>query len=195
MASAITNIVEYGRGMHQSLVSKSPESKSSAGDSIADESPYLAQSQSLDYVPSRNPVQKAKRYSPQHLESIAYMMASDSLSKRADGTKPKNISSWSPAKKPPARPTTNPANQQPHQNGRVHDATVETRHFAHVMAITGWKGESGNNPTMNICSPNQVKFRLHSSTTWQTGFITHPRSSTMMSQFEDEITFPDSEVV
>jgi hypothetical protein len=195
MASAITNIVEYSRGMHQSLVSKSPESKSSGADSISDELPYLAQSHSLDYVPSRNPVQKAKRYSPQHLESIAYMMASDSLSKRADDTKPRNISSWSLAKKPPARPTTTSPNQQPHQNGRVHDATVETRHFAHMMAITGWKGESRNNSTMNICSTNQAKFPLHSSTTWQTGFITHPRSSTMMSQFEDEITSPDSEVV
>jgi hypothetical protein len=195
VASAITNIVEYGRGMHQSLVSKAPESKSSAGDSISDESPYLAQSQSLDYVPSRNPIQKAKRYSPQHLESIAYMMASDSLSKRADGTKPTNISSWSPAKKPPARSATTSTTQQPHQNGRVHDATVETRHFAYMMVITGWKGESGNNYTINICSTHQAKFRLHSFTTWQTDFITHPRSSTMMSQFEDEIIFPDSEVV
>ena len=195
MASAITNIVEYSRGMHQSLVSKSPESKSSGADSISDELPYLAQSHSLDYVPSRNAVQKAKRYSPQHLESIAYMMASDSLSKRADDTKPRNISSWSLAKKPPARPTTTSPNQQPHQNGRVHDATVETRHFAHMMAITGWKGESRNDSNMNICIANQAQFRLHSSTTWQTGFITHPRSSTMMSQFEDEITSPDSEVV
>jgi hypothetical protein len=195
MASAITNIVEYSRGIHQSLMSKSPESKSSGGDSISDEPTYLAQSRSLDYVPSRNPVQKAKRYSPQHLESIAYMMASDSLSKRADGTKPRDISSWSPAKKPPARPITTSTNQQSHQNGRVHDATVETRHFVHMMAITGWKGESRNDSTMNICITNQAQFRLHSSTTWQTGFITHPHSSTMMSRFEDEITFLDSKVV
>jgi hypothetical protein len=146
-------------------------------------------------VPSRNPVQKAKNYSPQHLESIAYMMASDALSKRADGTKPKNISTWSSAKKPPARPTTTPINKQSEQNGRVHDATVETRHFVHMMAITGWKGEFRNDSTMNICSTNQAKFRLHSSTTSQTGFITRRRSSTMMSQFEDEIIFPDSAVV
>jgi hypothetical protein len=140
--------------MHQSLIYQSPESESSGEDSTSDDSPYLAQSTSLDHVPSRNPVQRAKRYSPEHLESLAYMMASETLSTRRDATKAQKAHSWSPSPKPPTLRLAASPTKPPHQNGRVYDATIETRHFAHMMVITCLKGKSRNAFTVTIYDTN-----------------------------------------
>lgn len=131
--SAITKTVQYSRGMSKAL-HKKPASEHDS----ADEGPYLEQSTSLDFYPSRNPVQHAAHYSPAHLDALAYRLASKTLPNSKDRKKAARTHSWSPQQRLP-NILHGSHNKTVHYHGRLHDASVETGHFAYSMAATGLK--------------------------------------------------------
>jgi hypothetical protein len=135
LTNAAVNISQYTRSISKSL-RKKPEPEDTNSDSA--DTPPLAYSNSLDYVPSRNPAQRALNYSPRHLEALSYAMASKSLPDRRQKLKPKKTHPWSPYKKSYTLPRI-PTGEVPHDHGRIHEATSETGHFASEMIGIGLK--------------------------------------------------------
>ncbi|KAH7407275.1 hypothetical protein BKA64DRAFT_666200 [Cadophora sp. MPI-SDFR-AT-0126] len=131
--AAITRTVEFSRGMSKAVHKKPP---SETANESADEAPYLEPSTSLDYYPSRNPVRHAAHYSPAHLDALAYRLASKTLPNAKDRKKAERTHSWSPPQRLP-NILHGSHNQKVHYHGRLHDASVETGHFAYSMAATG----------------------------------------------------------
>jgi len=128
--TAISKTVQYSRGMSKAL-----QKKPSSEHDSADEGPYLEPSTSLDYYPSRNPVQHAAHYSPAHLDALAYRLASKTLPNAKDRKKAQRTHSWSPPQRFPN--ILHGSHKTVHYHGRLHDASVETGHFAYAMAATG----------------------------------------------------------
>ena len=136
LTNIAVNINHYAHSVSKSL-RKKPESKDTTPDT--EDTPPLAYSQSLDYIPSSHPVQRAvNNYSPQHLEALSYAMASNSLPDRRPISKDKKAHSWSPYKRTNTLPRA-PTGEAPHDHGRVHEATSETGHFAYDMLGIGLK--------------------------------------------------------
>lgn len=131
--STISKIVDYTRNMSKAL-HKPPGSK------IDEEAntPPIERSTSLDYFPSHNPVQHAAHYSPEHLDALAYRMASKSLPNAKDRSKHKKTHSWSPVQR--ASSMLHTKDKTVHYHGRFHDASVETGHFAYEMGATALQG-------------------------------------------------------
>jgi hypothetical protein len=98
--------------------------------------PDIAETVSLDYVYSHNPVSRAnENYDPHHVESLAFKMASKTLPNYADRNKHRKSHTWSPI---PRSYTGHTHRSSPnHVHGRVHDATLETGQFAESMIVTG----------------------------------------------------------
>lgn len=134
--TAISKTVQYSRGMSKALHKKPPSLEDAA-----DDPPYLEPSTSLDYYPSHNPVQHAAHYSPAHLDSLAYRLASKTLPNGKDRKKAQRTHSWSPPQRLP-NILRGSHNKKIHYHGRLHDASVETGHFAYAMAATGLKGNA-----------------------------------------------------
>ncbi|KAK0100746.1 hypothetical protein ONS95_007196 [Cadophora gregata] len=128
--ATISKTVQYSKGMSK-VIHKKPPSESES----ADEAPYLEPSTSLDYYPSRNPVQHAAHYSPAHLDALAYRLASKTLPNAKDRKKAERTHSWSPPQRLP-NILHGSHNKTVHYHGRLHDASVETGHFAYSMAAT-----------------------------------------------------------
>lgn len=114
-----------------------PSTILSAEDSedTADPRPEAARTKSLEYVPTRNPVQKAANFSPEHLDYVALKMASKTLKSTTDKQKNKRAYTWSPVQRPASLLHAG-SNKQIHYHGRLHDASVETGHFAYAMGAT-----------------------------------------------------------
>lgn len=151
MTHAISLLVDYTRSMSRSLAKPAPKA---AGKTISDTStvdediadpPPLGPSESLDIIPSRNPVQRAATYSAAHLDRIAHQMASNTLPNRTSKAKSKRTYSWSPVQRTTTllHISTNesfiPPNALPHEHGRIHDVGRDTGHFAYEMAALGLK--------------------------------------------------------
>lgn len=141
VTNAITTITQFHRSLSKSIHKKPIAKVVEKDENGQDLPPYLEYSQSLDVVPTSNPVQKAANYSPQHLQSVAYKLASKSLP-----SKDKKTHSW---------PTTVVAKgiEKKHkkrrqkalygdhvEHGRVHDATNDTENFVEAMLAIGLKG-------------------------------------------------------
>jgi hypothetical protein len=149
--NGITLLVDYTRSISHSLTKSTlPKSEKTISDSstIADDiadPPPLGPSLSLDYIPSRNPVQRAATYSPAHLAHVAHLMASDTLPRATSKSKHKRTYSWSPVQRATTllHISTNesfiPPHALPYEHGRIHDAGVDTWHFAYEIAALGLK--------------------------------------------------------
>lgn len=145
--AAITKTVQYSRGMNK-VLHKDPASENDDGD----EPPYLEPSTSLDYYPSHNPVQQAAHYSPQHLDHLAYKLASKTLPNSKERAKHQKTHSWSPVQRKVSM--LHPRHKKIHYHGRLHDASVETGHFAYSMAATGLKSMFNYLPLPPTLPPN-----------------------------------------
>lgn len=139
MSSTITSIVEktcqYARGMNKALHKESPEEPGAVNNP-----PLLEDSASIDYSLSQNPVQKAAGYSPQQLDSIAYMLASKSSPIFGEEkTKHRRSQAWSPTRRDTFM--LHPAHRKVEYHGRLYNASVETGNFAYAVIATGLKSE------------------------------------------------------
>jgi len=161
--AAIARTVEFSRGMSKAVHKKPPSEHDSA-----DEAPYLEPSTSLDYYPSRNPVQHAAHYSPAHLDALAYQLASKTLPNDRDRKKAERTHSWSPKKRSP-NILHGSHNKRVHYHGRLHDASVETGHFAYSMAATGLRSES-----LPISFPADLEILKDTTETWTDLFANTP---------------------
>ncbi|KAK6582030.1 hypothetical protein PZA11_005727 [Diplocarpon coronariae] len=132
VTSAISRTVEYGRGMSKAL-----NKKPAAGVDAVDDPQNLEPATSLDCFPSRNPVQQAALYSPRHLDALAHKLASKTLPNSREKAKHRRNHPWSPVQR--AARLLHPKHKQVHYHGRLHDASVETGHFASSMIATGLK--------------------------------------------------------
>jgi sterol 3beta-glucosyltransferase len=89
-----------------------------------------------------HPVQAALSYPPQHLERVAYRMASGTLPGGKKRSWHMKTHVWSPrlqmttASKPP----TSSKKQQTKEHGKAYEATDETRHFAYSILRTSLHG-------------------------------------------------------
>jgi hypothetical protein len=98
--------------------------------------PVLAYTASLDCVYTHNPVTQAnEHYSEQHVENLAFKMASKTLPNYVDKNKHRKTHAWSPM--PRTYSHVSHRSTPVHEHGRVHDATLETGHFAQSMVSTG----------------------------------------------------------
>lgn len=140
ITSALTIFVDYTRSMSKTVHHTEPTPSailSTAEDSedAADPRPEAARTKSLEYVPTHNPVQKAANFSPEHLDYVALKMASKTLKSTTDKQKNKRAYTWSPVQRP-ANLLHSESSKQVHYHGRLHDASVETGHFAYAMGAT-----------------------------------------------------------
>jgi hypothetical protein len=138
MTSTITSIVDYSRGLSRSLSKPSIQKASSISSSLSEAAPPLQKSTSLEQVPTSNPVQKAAHFSPEHLEYVAYKMASKKLPMTADRARAKRTYSWSPVKRS-GTGMLHPKDKKIEHHGRLYDASQETGHFAYAMGATALK--------------------------------------------------------
>ncbi len=155
--TAITLITDYSHNLSKTIrrpkqhPGKDKQKEDGGNSSLSDDpAPYseLAKSESLDIIPSRNPVSRAMNYDPQHMEGLAYRMVSKSLPQQKK-TKPtmkygrKKVKTYSIVMGDPAtvKPERRSTGRNRKQHGRVYDVSVETRRFAQRMAITGLKGK------------------------------------------------------
>jgi len=114
--------------------------KRPAGDSASSSSnespPALAYTASLDCVYSHNPVTRAnENYSEQRVENLAFKMAAKTLPNYTDKSKHRKTHSWSPVRR--TYTGSSHYSSPSREHGRVHDATLETGHFAQSMVVTG----------------------------------------------------------
>ncbi|CZR52709.1 related to sterol glucosyltransferase [Phialocephala subalpina] len=139
VTSALTIFVDYTRSLsktvHKDPINGSPLSAEEDDEDKADPRPEAARTKSLEYIPTRNPVQKAAHFSPEHLDYVALKMASKTLKSTTDKQKHKRAYTWSPVQRSPSL-LLKGSDKQVHYHGRLHDASVETGHFAYAMGAT-----------------------------------------------------------
>jgi hypothetical protein len=134
ITGAVSAVVSYSRNMSRTI--RKRPAKDSASSSSSEDPPALAYTASLDCVYSHNPVTRAnENYNPQRVESLAFKMASKTLSNYIDASKHRKTHSWSPL--PRTYSGLSHHSTPTHEHGRVHDATLETGHFANSMVATG----------------------------------------------------------
>jgi hypothetical protein len=104
-----------------------------------DPAPY---SEDLGKISSRFPVQNAAKYPPQHLELVAYQMASKTLPNTRDRAKHRKTYSWSPVQRVPTLKSvaSKGAKHDTKEHGRLHEASHETGHLTVSLLGTGLKG-------------------------------------------------------
>lgn len=145
-SGAVTNslslIFDYAHGLNVAAHKPTtpPKSPSSLSLKQEDPRPDTLRTRSLEYIPSRNPVQKAARFSPEHLDYVALRMASKTLAGVGNKQKAKRTYSWSPVQRTPT--LLHKKDEKVHYHGRLHDASVETGHFAYSMGATALRGKS-----------------------------------------------------
>jgi len=130
------SVSHYIHDVAQSLQKKPPADESK---DVSIDTPPLAYSESLDYVPSRFPVQAAANYSPQHLEALSYKLASGTLPDKKDRAKNKKTHFWSPISPKASKLPPTPIQNAHHDHGRAHDTASSTKDFALTMIIIGLK--------------------------------------------------------
>lgn len=116
-------------------IRKRPATESTSSGS--DEDPQaLVYRASLDCVYTHNPVSRAlENYDPQHVENLAFKMASKTLPNTSNKNKHRKTHTWSPM---PRTYTNGSHHSTPiHEHGRAHDVTLETGQFAQHMIATG----------------------------------------------------------
>jgi hypothetical protein len=136
VTGAITAVTTYSRNMSKTI-RKRPAKDSSSTNSAEDPDPQaLAYTASLACVYTHNPVTQAnEHYSEQRLESLAFNMASKTLPNFIDRSKHRKTHSWSPL--PRTYSSLSHHSTPAREHSRVHDATLETGHFAQHMVQTG----------------------------------------------------------
>jgi len=141
VTNAITAITQFHRSLSKSI-HKKPVVKGGEKDENGHElPPYLEYSQSLDIVPTSNPVQKAANFSPQHLQSVAYQLASKSLP-----SNDKKMHSWPATVVAKGIEKNDKKRRQKAlygdnvEHGRAHDAAHDTENFVEDMLAIGLKG-------------------------------------------------------
>jgi len=104
-----------------------------------DPSPY---SYDLASVPSRNFLERVANYPPEHLELVAYNMASKKLPATTNRSKNRKTHSWSPRLQIPSTQKSSTASSHPShrvivEHSKAYDAAADTGHFAKNMLLTG----------------------------------------------------------
>jgi hypothetical protein len=141
LTNTIVTVNKYGHNMHET-VHKKPGEKSPEPSTPEELAPLEPFSENLGEIPSRFPVQNAAKYPPQHLEMVAYQMASKTLPNTKDRAKHRRTYSWSPVQKAPTMKSvaSKGAKHDTHEHGRLHDASSETGHLTVSLLGTGLKG-------------------------------------------------------
>ena len=141
ITNTVVNTGEYLKNISKSMQKKKDTESKDSEDDTTNTSP-LEFSDSLDYIPSRYPVQAAANYSPQHMEALSYWMASKALPNMNDRAKKKKskrkANSWAPARK--STSSTPRPERESHGHGRVHEVASETGHFISSMIGIGLRG-------------------------------------------------------
>lgn len=137
LTNTIVTVNKYTKDIHQT-VHKKPEGKSPVSATPELEEPE-APEWDLTKLSSQNPVTKAAKYPPQHLEMVAYHMASKTLPNRKDRAKHRKTYSWSPVQKSPTTKST-ASKATKHEHGKLHEASSETGHLTVSLLGTGLKG-------------------------------------------------------
>lgn len=137
VTEAISTVVNYFRTI--SRIKNEPKRTGSGSEHL----PEFKRSDSLEMIASRNPVTRAAKYSANHLQHIAYELASKSLAPSPELRKKKKTQSFPLPKSVLARRTLSREKiLVGHKNvhGKTHDALNETGHFVEVMLDIGLKG-------------------------------------------------------
>lgn len=141
LTNTIVTVNKYTKTMHQT-VHKKPGEKSPISTTPEKPEPPEPFAEDLGKISSRFPVQNAAKYPPQHLEMVAYQMASKTLPNTKDRAKHRKTYSWSPVHKTPTLKSTasRATKHETHEHGRLHDASSETGHLTVSLLGTGLKG-------------------------------------------------------
>jgi sterol 3beta-glucosyltransferase len=89
-----------------------------------------------------NPVQEALTYPPEHLEWLAYSMASERLPDVKNRSKHRKMHTWSPRMQMTSvlKPSPGYRHEPEHPHGKAHEITHETGQFAYAVMRTGFHG-------------------------------------------------------
>lgn len=140
ISGALTNAVvamsKYTKDIHQTVRKKPGEKSTPTSATLEPDSEALEWT--LTNLPTRTPVTNAAAYPPQHLEVLAYRMASKTLPDKKHRSKHRKTHSWSPVQRPPTAKAT--ASKVSKKHGRLHEASSETRHVTASLLATGCKG-------------------------------------------------------
>jgi hypothetical protein len=134
VTGAVTAVASYSRNLSKTI--RKRPAVDSASSSSNESPPVLAYTASLDCVYSHNPVTRAnENYSEQRVENLAFKMAAKTLPNYTDKSKHRKTHSWSPVHR--TYTGSSHYSTPSREHGRVHDATLETGHFAQSMVVTG----------------------------------------------------------
>ncbi|KAG0646157.1 glycosyltransferase [Hyphodiscus hymeniophilus] len=144
LTNTIVLVSKYTKEVHQTMHKKDGERSSVSTPSESDEPE--PQEWDLSKLTSRNPVSNAirYRYPPQHLEMLAYQMASKTLPRRNKRAKSSRTSHSSPLqvdhifhRSPTTKSLSSKATK--HEHGKLHEASSETGHLTVSLVEAGLK--------------------------------------------------------